>query len=149
MVIAVAILSASCASVQPPKVVLTGVQVTGLSVDGLELKLLADVTNPNDFGARIKELDYRVLLDGDRLAEGILPEDVDVSAGGTVEVGIPLTLTWEGIGDTIEKAIDGKKHDWKLAGSATLGNGMLSRTFRFDEKGSFTSPKKEDVEIDF
>jgi LEA14-like dessication related protein len=139
---------ASCASIEPPKVMLTGVEVEGLSVEGLELTLLADVRNPNDFGATIGGLDYKVFVDGTRLAEGLLSSDVEVEAGESVEVGIPFTLTWEGVGEAIEKALDGREHDWKLKGSATLRKGVLARTFRFDESGSFTSPNKEDVEID-
>jgi len=138
----------SCSSIQPPKVMLTGLEIEGLSVDGLELVLLADVRNPNDFGATIGSLDYKVFVDGTRLAEGLLSDDVEVDAGESVEVGIPFTLTWEGVGEAIEKALDGRDHDWKLRGSATLRKGVLSKTFRFDESGSFKSPNKEDVEID-
>lgn len=142
-------LLASCSSVQAPKVILTGVEIEGMSVEGLELTLLADVRNPNDFGATIGELDYKVYVDNERLAAGLLTEDVEVPAGESVEVGIPFTLTWEGVGDTLEKALDGKRHDWKLKGSAKLRKGVLAKTFRFDESGSFTSPKAQDVEIDF
>ncbi len=128
---------------------LTGVEIEGLSVDGLEFTLLADVRNPNDFAATIGKLDYRVFVDGVRLAEGVLSDDVEVAAGESVEVGIPFTLTWEGFGGALEKALDGREHDWKLKGSATLRKGVLAKTFRFDESGSFRSPKKEGVEIDF
>lgn len=146
--IALLIVLTSCSSIEPPKVVLTGVEVDGLSVDGLELTLLADVRNPNEFGATIGSLDYTVFVDGTRLAEGVLSEDIEVDAGESVEVGIPFTLTWEGVGEAIEKALDGREHDWKLRGSTTLRKGVLAKTFRFDESGSFKSPSKEDVEID-
>ena len=149
VVVLCSFLLASCSDVQAPKVVLTGVEIEGMSVEGLELTLLADVRNPNDFGATIGELDYEVYVDGGRLAAGLLSDGVEVPAGESVEVGIPFTLTWEGVGDTLEKALDGRRHDWKLKGSATLRKGMLGKTFRFDESGSFTSPKAEDVEIDF
>jgi LEA14-like dessication related protein len=141
------LVSISCSSIEPPKVVLTGVEVEGLSVEGLELTLLADVKNPNDFGATIGKLDYHVFVDGTRLAQGILSDDVEVDAGETVEVAIPFTLTWEGVGEAIEKALDGREHDWKLKGSATIRKGVLAKTFRFDEGGSFRSPEKDDVDI--
>jgi LEA14-like dessication related protein len=140
--------SVSCSSIQPPTVVLTGVDVNGLSVDGLELTLLADVRNPNDFGATIGKLDYHVFVDGTRLAQGTLSDDVEVDAGDTEEVVIPFTLTWEGVGEAVEKALDGREHDWKLKGSATIRKGVLTKTFRFDEGGSFRSPEKDDVDID-
>jgi len=143
-----AVLLVSCSSIEPPKVMLTGVEVDGLSVEGLELTLLAEVRNPNDFGATIGTLDYEAFVDGTRLAKGLLSRDVEVEAGESVEIGIPFTLTWEGVGEAIEKALDGREHDWKLKGSATLRKGVLSKTFRFDESGSFRSPDKEDVEID-
>jgi LEA14-like dessication related protein len=146
---ALLVLTTSCADIEPPKVILTGLEIEGMSVDGLELVLLTDVRNPNDFGATIDKLSYKVSVDGTRLAEGLLSDDVDVGAGEVVEVGIPFTLTWEGVGDAVEKALDGKEHDWKLKGSATLKKGIVAKTFRFDEGGSFQSPEAEDVEIDF
>jgi LEA14-like dessication related protein len=142
------VLSAACSSIEPPEVVLTGLEVHGLSVEGLELTLLADVRNPNSFGATIGGLDYRVFVDGTRLAEGVLEDDVELEAGESIEVGIPFTLTWEGVGEAVEKALDGREHDWKLRGSAKLRKGVLTKTFRFDESGSFKSPDKKDVEID-
>jgi LEA14-like dessication related protein len=140
--------SISCSSIEPPKVMLTGVEVEGLSVEGLELTLLADVRNPNDFGATIGKLDYWVFVDGTRLAEGVLSDDVELDAGEAAEVAIPFTLTWQGVGEAVEKALDGREHDWRLKGSATLRKGVLSKTFRFDEGGSFRSPEKDDVDID-
>lgn len=148
-VVGLLVLSTSCADIQAPKVMLTGVEIEGMSVEGLELTLRADVRNPNDFGATIDKLDYKVSVDGTRLAEGLLSDDVEVGAGEGVEVGIPFTLTWEGVGDAIEKALDGKEHDWKLRGSARLKKGVVAKTFTFDESGSFRSPKAEDVEIEF
>ena len=139
---------ASCASVEEPVVTLTGADFHGLSTEGLELRLLADVENPNGFGADISGLTYKVFVDGTEVAAGVQDDPVRGGARETVEVAIPFTLVWEGVNKGLTKLLDGKEHDWKLKGSVRLSNGPLSKTFKFSERGSFDSPKVENVQLD-
>jgi LEA14-like dessication related protein len=143
----VALLMASCGSVEEPKVTLTGLDVHGLSSEGFELRLLADVENPNDFGANVSDLEYRIYLDDQRVAHGAQTDVVEVQARSTVEVEIPFTLVWKGAGEGLTKLLDGRQHDWRLEGKVKLSKGALSRTFRFSESGSFDAPKVDDIEI--
>jgi LEA14-like dessication related protein len=143
----VAILIASCATIEAPKVVLTGLEFDGLSADGLEFTLMADVRNPNAFGAEIGAVEYRVLVDGVELATGRRDKAVDVPADGTAEVGVPFTVTWKGAEEGVEKLLDGSEHKWSLKGSATLSKGPLSRTFRFSESAKFTGPSDVDIDL--
>jgi LEA14-like dessication related protein len=139
---------ASCSSVEEPKVTLTGVDFHGLSNEGLELRLIADVENPNDFGANVSDLEYRVFLDDLRVARGLQTEVVAVEANSTVEVGIPFTLVWKGAEKGLQKVLDGERHDWRLEGRVKLSKGALSRTFRFSESGSFDAPNAREIELD-
>ena len=141
-------LMASCSRIEPPRVTLTGVDFEGISTEGIEFTLLADVTNANDFGAAVGRVEYRVLVDGTEIADGVRTEEVEIQPGGTVEVGIPFTLTWEGVKKGLKEFLDGEEHEWKLAGSASVHKGALSRTFRFSEVGRFRGPSERDVNID-
>jgi LEA14-like dessication related protein len=139
----------SCSEIQEPVVTLTGVDVHGLSTEGLALNLIVDVDNPNSFGADIGELKYRVLLDDTEVATGLQEEDVPVPADSRVEVKIPFTIAWSGMDEGLRKLLDGEEHEWRIKGSVKLSKGALSRTFRFSESGRFDAPKGSDIEIEF
>ena len=139
----------SCSEIQQPVVTMTGVDVHGLSTEGVSLNLIVDVENPNSFGADIGELKYRVLLDNTEVATGLQEDEVSVPADSTVEVKIPFTIVWSGMDKGLSKLLDGEEHEWRLKGSVKLSKGALSRTFSFSEGGRFDAPKGSDIEIDF
>jgi LEA14-like dessication related protein len=139
----------SCSQVEEPVVTMTGVDLRGLSTEGLALNLIVDVENPNGFGADIGQLEYQVFLDNTKIATGLQENDVSIPAESTVEVKIPFTVVWSGMDTGISKLLDGKEHEWRLKGSVRLSKGALSRTFRFSEGGRFDAPKASDIEIDF
>ena len=138
---ALAICLSSCSSIQEPIIRLEGVDLVGISTDGLELMLQASLENPNDFGADIDEFDYMIFGDGVELARGSREMEIRVGAGETVDVGVPFDLKWSS-GQTILKGIlDGEEHDWKLEGSVGVKKGPIRKTFAFSESGSINSPE--------
>jgi LEA14-like dessication related protein len=139
---------ASCAGIEKPEVTLSGVEVKGLSADGVSLALILDVENPNTFGADIGELTYTVYLDDTRVATGVQDEKVPLPAGGTTEVSVPFTILWKGVDKSVRKLLDGEKHAWRLKGRVKLSKGPLAKTFSFAERGEFVAPKASDVKID-
>ena len=74
---------------------------------------------------------------------------VNSTEGETVEVDIPFTVTWAGIGEGLNEYFDGREHVWKLAGSVRIDKGALSKTFDFSESGEFQGPDASRVEMDF
>ena len=145
---ALPLILSSCSDVTEPEVTMTGLNMRGISAEGIELDLLVEVENPNEFGADIGDLEYTIYLDGLEVARGLQKETVSVPANGTVEVGVPFTLVWKGMDKNLRKLLDGEDHRWRIKGSVELSNGPLSRSFRFSERGEFTAPSASDVEID-
>jgi LEA14-like dessication related protein len=137
----------SCSSLISPEVTLTGVDVTGISTDGLEMKLLLDVMNPNPVGATASALEYHILVDNIELAEGRQHEAVEIEAGATSAIEIPFTLKWSGMADQLKGLTDGRKHEWALRGNATLAHGPLSKMFTFSERGDFTTSADIDLDL--
>jgi LEA14-like dessication related protein len=139
LAVALALCLSSCSGIREPIVRLNGVDVVGITTDGLELRLQASLENPNDFGADVGMLEYRVYGDGLELAHGAREQSVRVGAGETVDIDVPFVLDWAG-GKTILKGIlDGEEHDWKLEGSVVVKKGVVGRTFTFSETGSVNS----------
>ncbi len=140
--LALAICLSSCSSIQEPIIRLEGVDLVGISTDGLELKLQTTLENPNDFGADIGRLEYRIFGDGVELARGTREERIHVAAGETVDVGVPFVLDWAGGKTILERILDGEEHDWKLEGSVDVSKGPIRKTFAFSESGSINSPDR-------
>lgn len=138
----------SCTEIQEPVVTMTGVDFHGISTDGLAFDLLVDVRNPNDFGADISGLEYRILLDDIEVATGTQEDSIGVPADSTVEVDIPFTIVWGGMEKGLKKLLDGKEHDWRLKGKVRLNKGPVSRVFRFSEGGRYKAPEADNIEID-
>ncbi len=139
----------SCSEIKEPVVTMTGVSLRGASLEGIVLDLMLDVENPNGFGANIGELEYAVLLDNVKVAQGAQSDPIAVPAESTVEVAIPFTIVWSGVDKGLKKLLDGEEHEWRLKGSVRLSKGAMSRFFRFSEVGTFDAPRANDITIDF
>lgn len=134
------VVGASCTKVEPPEVTLTRVEFVGLSMEGLSMILIADVSDPNGIGGRIRDLEYSVYVDGTKVGQGRQVESVLIpSDGTTVQAEIPFLLKWEGAKEGLRDAIRAGQHEWNIKGSAKLQKSGLSRTFKFDEGGTFGS----------
>ena len=138
---ALAICLTSCSSIRGPIIRLEGVDLVGVSTDGLELVLLASLENPNEFGADIDEFEYVILGDGEELARGSREMEIRVGAGETIDVGVPFDLKWSSGKTILESILDGEEHDWKLEGSVGVRKGPIRKTFAFSESGSINSPE--------
>ena len=130
----------SCARIEEPKVVLLGLEYVGVGNAGVNFTLNADVTNPNSFDTVLSRFRYEVVVDGSKLAEGFRLEDVTIPRNATERVGIPFTITWEGVKGGVSRLLDGKEHDWKLTGSGVFKKGGLYHNFKFVETGRFGGP---------
>jgi len=142
VLVALAVCLSSCSSIQEPIIRLDGVDLVGVSTDGLELKLQTTLENPNDFGAEIDRLEYRIFGDGVELACGTREERVHVSAGETVDISVPFVLNWSGGKTILGGILDGEEHDWKLEGRVDVSKGPMRKTFAFSESGSINSPDR-------
>lgn len=136
----------SCASMESPKVMLTGVEQAGMTSEGLEFILIVDVRNPNDFGAQLGDLEYEVHVDGYEMARGFRSDVVTVPPNGSVEVDVPFTLEWKGARRILANFFDGEDHEWKIDGSLEVRKGVMKKTFTFTDKGSFGALFSEEVD---
>ena len=118
-VLASLVAAGSCTTVEPPEVTLTGVEFVGLSTEGLSMILMADVSDPNGIGGRIRDLEYSIYVDGTKVGQGRQVESVLIpSDRTTVQAEIPFLLKWEGAREGLRDAIQSGQHEWNIKGSA-------------------------------
>jgi hypothetical protein len=139
--------ASGCASLfQAPEVRLASVRVVGLGLLGGTLEAGVLVSNPNGYALRSGQLSYAldVAEPGDSasrswtpLATGRLDREVQVPAGDSVIVGIPIEFTWEAMEGTIRSLLDRGTFDYRVSGALELRS-PLRRTVPYRHTGTLT-----------
>ncbi len=91
----VLILCTGCALYQnlahPPKVTLSDVQLSGISLAGADLVFRFQVDNPNSRGMVLDGIGYKLRLNGKPMLEGRHDERIEIAAGASA-VELPMTV---------------------------------------------------------
>lgn len=79
---------------EPPRVHLVGLQLTQVDVFEQRYRLRLRIQNPNDFALNIRGLDFRVDVNGERFAEGVSSQALEVPGFGeaVMEVEVSSSL---------------------------------------------------------
>lgn len=83
------------AGVQRPDVDLESTRIESLSLSDVDLLLGFEIDNPNSFGVRFDRLDYVLSVAGERLAEGDQRRGIEIGAGRSTGVEIPVEVAWD------------------------------------------------------
>ncbi len=75
----------------PPKVSLTDVQLSGVSLAGADLVFHFQVDNPNSRGMVLDGIGYKLRLNGKPMLEGRHDERIEIAAGPSA-VDLPMTV---------------------------------------------------------
>ncbi len=115
----------------PPKVELTNVKWSGLSMNKAEAMLSLKVTNPNLFGIDVSKLETGVSLAGTRVGKAGVQNGMSLGEGGgakTVELPISFSPMEFGVAffRTISSASLNYELDYTMAGTTPGGPLMLS-----------------------
>ncbi len=86
-----------------PRVAIESVKIDRLSVRGADLVLHLRVENENPFPLPIREMQYRVQLNGLELMQGTLAELQKISSRGTSRVVVPVHLNIVNLGNVISR----------------------------------------------
>lgn len=105
----------------PPTIALRGLRWDELSLQRARGVLSLDVSNPNEFAAAIRTLDYAVALGGVTVAEAALARPIAFEAGGTGVVEIPLAFSTSALGASLYQALSRGQIGCSLTGSSELG----------------------------
>lgn len=86
----------ACASLalREPDIELAGIKPLNLSLSGQRLAITLNVTNPNSFDLKVREIDVLASLDGTPIATGVSADSAVIPAGGerTIELIVTAAL---------------------------------------------------------
>ena len=95
--LAAALLAAAaggCPAFQKPTIAFEGVSVSSVTRENATLGVELAVTNPNGYRLGVRQLTYRLSVEGESAGEGSIDASVSVPAHGSAIVELPLTLAW-------------------------------------------------------
>ena len=90
------------AQMQKPKVNVSHVRMTGLSLDGVDLAFDLDIDNPNPLAVQLAGFDYDFKLSGSSFVRGDQQQPVSIPSQGSGRVEIPVSLTFNEIYQTYQ-----------------------------------------------
>lgn len=138
-----AVLGASCVTrVEQPEVWLAGARLSSLGLSGGVVDLRLSVYNPNRFALRASGITYDLDLerpggDGDwfDFTEGRIEDDLEVAAGDTAVVVIPVEFTYRGLGEVVRGLLDRGTFEYRVSGEVAV-EGPIRRDIRYRHTGT-------------
>ena len=122
---AIGILFFSCAaldsvisdSVQKPNVSFQSAELVGLSFSDADMLFVLEIENPNPFGVHMAGFDYDFKIDDATFVSGKKDDRLDVDAGGTSTVELPLNLIYRDLFNSFSSLVDRDESSYEI----TLG----------------------------
>ncbi len=115
-----------------PEVRLEKLQLKRLSLSGADLVFQLQVENRNAFPLPLQEMQYRIDLNGVKLALGSLKKLKKLSANGISRLVVPVHLDFLSLGEAISSALTGNRPlDYRVSGRFFLSDS----TTRLTEQG--------------
>jgi LEA14-like dessication related protein len=138
----------SCATlnriIQKPTVNFRKMQITKADLVQSTAVFNFDVQNPNPIPIKANKITYDLKLNGQNFVTGILDQGLDLEAGKTSRLAIPITLPYLEFFKSIAQLWQTKSADYALTGGFAVG----PFTIPFQAHGSFDLPKMPKISIE-
>jgi len=135
----------SALNVQKPTAAVTGMTVQDVNASGFTMNFGVELKNPNTMALPLTAAEYKLGLNGTNVLEGKAKPEGSVPAGGSKQVALPVTLTYENL-LAAEQAIvkSGGNVPYALDGGLSLNSGMpMIGNLRVPLQYNGTLPLKE------
>ncbi|HDQ44662.1 MAG TPA: hypothetical protein ENN17_04070 [bacterium] len=116
------------AQIQKPTADAAGVRLTGLGLEGVDLVLDLNVTNPNPLAVRLAGFDYDLSLDAASFLKGNQRQPLSIPAQGTGRVEIPFSLNFREIYQTYQSLRNSDSVDYAISAGLTFDLPVIGAT---------------------
>jgi len=111
--------------VKPPTIDLGSVALKRTTLLDQQLLFSMKVNNPNSFGLLINALDYDIVMNGRRWAQGKTDKKIEVKAGGESEIALPVSVDILSAGAALAEILSSRKPvSYAVKGSADIGSSL-------------------------
>jgi len=130
---------------QLPKISLGGIDIKKLGLTGADVEIGLKLDNPNAFGIDIRDLDYDLLVNGQRWLKSQQAKAISLAESGTSQVKVPLHLSFLDMGRTLADLLTQQSPlEYQLVGNMKMDSSlpMLKNiALPFSQSGS-VSPQR-------
>ncbi|MBL8269689.1 LEA type 2 family protein [Steroidobacter sp.] len=142
LVIALLVTASSCSSLRPdlkaPRLALVSVAMTSADIFNQQFLVRVNVENPNDRELPIKGLDYKLFLEGDGFAEGMMNKPFTVPANGETDFDMTVRTNFvSGVGRLLSRLNGRTQVNYSVEGKLLTDIRFLKK-IPFSETGSAT-----------
>ena len=128
--------------VQEPKLSFKSVDVAGISLSGVNMIAHVDVENPNAFTIPLPKIDWELFINTASFIQGVIKNDKSIKSRSTVTLDIPLSVTYDGLYNSVKSVIDSGEADYHVALGITFPVPFLeNKVYKLDFSGALPLPQ--------
>lgn len=140
LIVALLATGSSCSSLRPeleaPRLALIHVAMTSADIFNQQFLVRVNVQNPNDRELRITGLDYKLFLEGDGFAEGVLNKPFVIPAAGETDFDMTVRTNFvSGVGRLLSRLNGRTQVNYSVEGKLMTDIRFLKK-IPFNETGS-------------
>lgn len=138
------IVLASCLGLflKNPTILLKEIHIRPVSLKDLEIRLVAEIQNPNRFDLRLTALDCTVSLDEKEMGKGDLQKEILLSGFASQTVDIPLTIHLGDMSETVKLLLSDREIPYRIEGTARVKTAIGSATVPYSKTGNIRPVRK-------
>ena len=130
-----------CASLRPvpPTVDFRGVALKDIALSGATIDVVLMVKNPNAFAIDVRRLAYSLYADSTLVGTGQPLERLQVSAGDSAAVRLPVSFDYRTVGMVIVQLVTMGEVNYRVKGDVTVSTPLGEFNRPFDATGRFNA----------
>jgi LEA14-like dessication related protein len=136
------------AAFERPKLAYESWSADQLDLEGVTIGLHYRLENPNGFGLDLQRLTYKLEVEGRQVAQGELPEGVQIRAQGATPIAIPVRLRWRDVPGFVELLVSKSDVAYRVSGAAGVGSPVGTIDLPFDHQDRLALPRPPAVRIE-
>jgi len=130
------------ALVKEPGISFNSVDITGISLSGVDMVAHVDVDNPNAFSIPLPKVDWQLFINTASFIQGSLKKDQTIKGGGKVTLDLPLSVTYDGLYRSFKSLIETKEAAYDIALGITFPIPVLeSKVYHLNFSGVLPLPQ--------
>jgi hypothetical protein len=105
-----------------------------ISASTIDFDFVVEVDNPNSVGLRLDEIDFALMVNGSRIAQGLTTQRIQIPANGAGRVPIRTSVGYNQIRtvfDEVVRAVQGREARYAVEGRAHYNTPVGRMSFPF------------------
>ncbi len=121
--------------VEQPSFSLQEIELQHVSWSKLDLNLIWEVGNPNNFDLKLRGMEYAIYLQGQKIGQGQSPKEILLGKSSITKVSLPLRVELKNLSDPLRFFFAGRDLPYKIEGVAVLKTPLGNTTIPFVKTG--------------